>query len=212
MSAMETKSQLLLRMAAWMKEHLHEHAETDELCGECTAWECAARHLRLEAGNMPLRELADKVVTTRTKWLEQHGVPISPEFSEFAEAIGNLVDAAYCGASPDQNIHLTEMTTRAHGAEARLEAAEKELAAAWKDASMELPDEDELVLIAVRCEAEGHDDVTQRWEEVHSGTIYRADTTRQLIAVTEDSVEYSDDEVLGWQPLPPAPSQGKEKA
>ena len=33
----------------------------------------------------------------------------------------------YCGASPAQDEHLTEMTTRAHGAEARLEAAEEEL-------------------------------------------------------------------------------------
>jgi hypothetical protein len=77
----------------------------------------------------------------------------------------------------------------------------------WKDATKELPDEDSLVLVAVRCESEDHDGVTQRWEEVHSGTIYR--TELQIIATTEDGNEYENDEVLGWRelPAPPTPAQ-----
>lgn len=36
--------------------------------------------------------LAEKVVAARTAWLQQHGVPISFEFANFAEAVGNLVN------------------------------------------------------------------------------------------------------------------------
>ena len=39
------------------------------------------------------RQLAENVVKTRTAWLEQHGVPISPEFATFAEAVGLLVES-----------------------------------------------------------------------------------------------------------------------
>lgn len=45
------------------------------------------------------RKLAEEVQRTRTSWLEQHGVPISQEFADFAEAIGNLC-AAHLQSAP----------------------------------------------------------------------------------------------------------------
>lgn len=39
------------------------------------------------------QKLVDEVIAKRTAWLTQHGVQISQEFAEFAEAIGNLTDA-----------------------------------------------------------------------------------------------------------------------
>lgn len=41
-----------------------------------------------------LHDLAIKARETRTVWLETHGVPISAEFADFAEAIGTLIE--YC--------------------------------------------------------------------------------------------------------------------
>jgi hypothetical protein len=38
-------------------------------------------------------ELAARIVRTRTAWLESHGVPVSHEFADFAEAVGEGVDA-----------------------------------------------------------------------------------------------------------------------
>lgn len=40
-----------------------------------------------------LRELADRTAHTRTLWLQQHGVPISHEFANFAESLGELIEA-----------------------------------------------------------------------------------------------------------------------
>ena len=49
----------------------------------------------------PLRELAIRARATRTAWLEQHGVPISNEFAQFAEAVGELIERCERGdASP----------------------------------------------------------------------------------------------------------------
>lgn len=41
-----------------------------------------------------MNELVEKVKATRTTWLQQHGIPISHEFAEFAEAVGNLCNWA----------------------------------------------------------------------------------------------------------------------
>jgi hypothetical protein len=41
-----------------------------------------------------MEALAEKVKQTRTAWLEQHGVPISQEFVDFANALGDLLEAA----------------------------------------------------------------------------------------------------------------------
>lgn len=42
---------------------------------------------------MTLQELAVKARDARTRWLESHGVPISQEFADFAQAIGELITA-----------------------------------------------------------------------------------------------------------------------
>ena len=45
-----------------------------------------------------LVELVEQVKLKRTAWLEQHGVPISMEFVEFANAIGDLTDTVEAAA------------------------------------------------------------------------------------------------------------------
>jgi hypothetical protein len=70
--------------------------------------------------------------------------------------------------------------------------------------SGKLPDEDEIVLVTVRCESDDHDGVSQTWEEVHEATIYKTDL--QLIATLADGTEYEGAEILGWRKLPEPPS------
>lgn len=53
------------------------------------------------------QELVSKVKSTRTAWLESHGVPISAEFARFAEAIGELlqfVEAGRASVSPSVTV------------------------------------------------------------------------------------------------------------
>ena len=77
--------------------------------------------------------------------------------------------------------------------------------AQWISPRKDLPDEDELVLVAVTCEeGDDNDEVTQRWEEVHEATMYRGGC--DLIAATADGNEYMNEEILGWMPLPAPPS------
>jgi hypothetical protein len=50
-------------------------------------------------GGERLRQLAMQAKVARTKWLESYGVPISPEFADFAEALGEFIEACE-GAAP----------------------------------------------------------------------------------------------------------------
>ena len=52
------------------------------------------------ASASPLSDLAERIVQTRTAWLESHGVPISQEFANFIESVGNVVEALRGSASP----------------------------------------------------------------------------------------------------------------
>jgi hypothetical protein len=79
--------------------------------------------------------------------------------------------------------------------------------ARWIPVEEKLPDEHEMVLVAVAVEADDHDGLTQRWREVHEARIYRG--CSQVVADTADNGEYIDDEILGWQPLPAAPEEKK---
>ena len=44
--------------------------------------------------------LAERVKQTRTAWLEQHGVPISHEFADFMDALGDLLHATVSVSKP----------------------------------------------------------------------------------------------------------------
>lgn len=91
---------------------------------------------------------------------------------------------------------------------AALRAELEQVRGAWVSVEERLPNEDELVLVAVACETDDHDGVTQAWNEVHEATLYRAGG--QLIAVGASDCEYEGEEILGWQPLPAPPSPSKE--
>lgn len=58
---------------------------------EAAEW---AVKLALREASATSAGLVEKVKQTRTAWLEQHGVPISHEFANFAEAVGNLCNYA----------------------------------------------------------------------------------------------------------------------
>jgi hypothetical protein len=60
-----------------------------------------SRSEREQAAPTPtlLHDLVFKARAKRTIWLRQHGVPISQEFAEFADAIGELINACELGTS-----------------------------------------------------------------------------------------------------------------
>ena len=62
-----------------------------------------------------LEKAYNKIAQTRTAWLQQHGVPISQEFVDFANAIGELRDLI-----PTDHAAALEEVKR----QARLEEAE----------------------------------------------------------------------------------------
>ena len=51
-------------------------------------------------------ELAERIVQTRTAWLESHGVPVSHEFADFLEAIGEGVDALRSSTVSDPHVEV----------------------------------------------------------------------------------------------------------
>ena len=86
---------------------------------------------------------------------------------------------------------------KAAKADSERELAQVRAAQRWIPPRESLPGEDEAVLVAVACESDDHDGVTQRWTEVHEAILYRAGC--QIVAACfADNAEYMDDEILGW--------------
>jgi cell wall assembly regulator SMI1 len=73
----------------------------------------------------------------------------------------------------------------------------------WRDVKVELPQEEDVVLIAVMNEAENHGTGEfDKFPEVARGTIY---SHPNGVTADTDCGEFSDAEILGWQPLPSPP-------